>query len=265
MPNTVVTDAINIKGGRNVRLVGGYIKSANTKPSPCGVDGQRGMCPNTPLKTAIRFNTNRSLTIEGTHIDVHGIGQDAIHSRNPADGGNAPRTFYMRNLIIEGFTGIHAGTHADAFHTQSRMGPIDMYVENVTVRSGYNSLTLQGLNTGIAALRIRNFDFAQDQRFNNGQLECWPKKYSKSSHSNCGITACLLAHPVRDFQLENVYCDSGGIVINNSDVKRPDGRKHYLPGVNLAGTHKGLPSGGSFVKPGNIGLNYNPGYDPCTN
>lgn len=258
MPGQVVETALLIDGGRNVRLIGGKLVPRATETSGCRTEQggpSNGKCPTTKLATSLRIaGFMQSFTIEGLHIDNKNLtGADAIHSRAAASG-NAKRDVYIRNVITEGFTGQDAGTHSDAFHTQNGgRSSVAIYGDNWTIRSGQNTIVTH--KDSAHGLYLRNTDIAEDPRFKDGTLRCIPKELG--TRGGCNMNTCINGgnpYPLSQTSFENVFCGGGRIMINGTK---------YTPG-SLEGTHKGSPPGGAFVDPNKIGLNYNPGYDPCT-
>jgi hypothetical protein len=251
MPDTIVADAVNVVGGRNVRLIGGHIVSATTRYNGCREEVPYD-CPTTALKTALRLTDfTGSFVVEGTHIDVNANEADAIHIRG-GENIHKNRDVFLRNVFVEGYLGISAGTHADTFHTQGFVRNIS--VEYLSSRAGQNSFVIYRADDhgAYGDVFVRKYDIGPDPRFASGELDCWIEDIPDYGRG-CRVNACFqCGDTVPVTHIEDVYCT--GAFIANGDRLGPDDHPeiHDYP----------HPDGG-FVDPGTVGLHYRPEHDPC--
>jgi len=143
----VVRHALRLRGGRNIVLIGGYVRRSDDTPTNSS-DGARTRFPGELLTVGGHSGT---AYVEGLLLDTAGnYGVDGLHVGS-ASGG----TYVFRNIHIRGISGTTRGNHADGVQI---VGSVDaLLIDGMTVYSSYQGINIQPeFPIGLAWLRNCN-------------------------------------------------------------------------------------------------------------
>ncbi len=252
------TGVLEIKGGRNIRIFGGYISVAKPGPNIIIWDGDNA-------------RKGRVVHLEGLLIDgSSGAQSDGIKIK-------APRAIVqIVNSRIVGLKGSRSGLHADVI--QPFGGVKVLRIDGLTASSRYNGLYLRRENNPlgpkIGRIRIHHtnvFGYWNGSSRNPSEtirgisIGTQPNDPSNDGASiNCRLTAKvilrgLFVKPARKSAGQFVYPHDGMRSAGCPAKRSADGRtlrwpalREYVDGV----VRIGAPRGGDFVPRSTVGLNY---------
>jgi hypothetical protein len=251
------TGVLEIRGGRNIRVIGGYLSVSRAGPNIVIADGPEA-------------RDGRVVHLEGLLIDgSSGAQSDGIRI-------NAPRAIVqVVNCRIVGLKGRKAGLHADVI--QPFGGMKALRIDGLTASSHYNNLFLRRendpLGPRIGAVTIRN---ANIFGYWNGRRASPPETLraisfgtqtvdpsNSTSSTNCRMSARLV---LRDFYIRPARKRPGQFVYPHDRMQRAgcparlsaDGRRISWPALDRVNgvARIGRPPGGNFVPVSAVGLNY---------
>jgi hypothetical protein len=264
--NSPLTGGLQIRGGRNVQLIGGQIDLT----TPCR---DSRYCHG----LYIVKTTPGQVFIEGLYIR----NPDPTHSHLTGDGidvdlrpGHAANDIVLQNVRIEGMDGCEKSraTHADVLQTY-RAPDANLRIDHLTGTTDCQGMQLDPDlawsvdGTTARSQTLRNVNIRVDANPHSGEANRYAAWFTYGDRS------CVTAPTL----LENVYVsEPDGALKGNSiwpDTDRPARcesawsagdrqisfpRSPRIKGVITAG----LPPGGDYVPPnGNVGLGYkSPGY-----
>jgi hypothetical protein len=260
--NQVITGNIYVKGGRNVRIVGGKWKLSGAD-SALVVDA-----------------ITKSVFIEGCHIDMNNSVADGIALRNRPTSlvpGAGPYDIYIQNVRVEGNNYDGGGLHPDLLQDQSEGIPLGhLYIENFsgwTVDQGFflpvRSATPHG------SFYFKNVELHYSSNLYGAAL-IWLRDDSSQpvlpgTMDNVWVSDVYPANPswpwydVAVWPKTSTWTDGGvdypfaswGTILS-ADKKSVT----FMPVTQITGKiNAGLPPGGSFVKASQVGLNYRSPHD----
>jgi hypothetical protein len=257
LPRVKKTGVLEIRGGRNIWVIGGYLSVAKAGPNIVIADG-----PNA--------RAGRVVHLEGLMIDgSSGAQSDGIRI-------NAPRAIVqVVRCRIVGLRGRAAGLHADVI--QPFGGMKALRIDGLTASSHYNNLFLRRendpLGPRIGAVTIRN---ANIFGYWNGS-QASPRETLRAisfgtqtvdpsdstSRINCRMSARLV---LREFFIKPARQRPGQFVYPHDRMQRAgcaarlsaDGRRISWPALDRVDgvARVGEPPGGSFVPATSVGLHY---------
>ena len=246
MPAAARTSALEVVGGRNVQMIGGYQKltSASTKGAPIKMHG-----------------ASKSYYLEGVLLD-------AVSQTEPADalniGGTGSFTpdVYFQKMRVQNVHGQNATNHSDIYQPQNPIG--SLYVDMFTGDSNYQGFFLKPEHniTKVEMSRVNLKYNAITPHDTTTYLLWWLSNTTETPY------------PVvlRDVWVEPRGGQSlaqGCVWPNNEQTEigceaLPDGSVGWKAPMKVTGSvHLGPPPEGDFVPESAVGLGYvSPGYVP---
>jgi hypothetical protein len=262
MPARKKTGVLEIRGGRNIRVVGGYISVSRGDANIIIADGSNA-------------RRGRIVHLEGLLIDSSGGAS--------ADGVriNAPRAIVQIVLCrIVGLKGSRAGVHADV--VQPFGGVRALRIDGLTASSHYNGLYLRRENYPLRApirrVRIRHTNIIglwngsgrePEQMLRGISIGTQPRDPGNDdSPVNCQMSGRvilrgLFVKPARKRPGQFVYPHDSMQRAGCAAKRSKDGTRLRWPALrdHVDGAVRiGAPPGGDFVPAARVGLNYRAGY-----
>ncbi len=243
----IVRSTVRLRGGRNIVLVGGFIKRAPNTPASLPPNYERSPYPNELF--SIREHTGVAY-VEGLLLDCdnnYGVDAMELGSKPPAP----PPNYVLRHVLVRGVTGKFQGEHADGLQLTQPTGQI--WIGHMTVYSAYQALNIQpSVAIGLCWLSSCNTRYP-NPNVNSGEANgfaFWLDGPENRFHS-----------PVK-YRLDNVYVQArtykawnegtvappASSMIGNRPVPgHPNSVQFPYPALNCTGfVTEGIPPAGDF-------------------
>jgi len=257
-PPVKKTGVLEIRGGRNIRVIGGRMSVAKPGPNIIVWDGDNA-------------RKGRIVHLEGLLIDgSSGAQSDGIKIK-------APRAIVqIVNCRIVGLKGSSRGLHADVI--QPFGGVRGLRIDGLTASSRYNGLYLRRendpLGPKIGRIRIHHTNIfgywngtstSPSETIRGLSIGTQPKNPSNDGASiNCRLTARIILRgvwikPARKRPGQFVYPHDGMKRAGCPAKRSADGRSIRWPALRdyvYGALRIGTPRNGDFVRASNVGLNY---------
>ena len=257
-PRVKKTGVLEIRGGRNIRVIGGRISVAKPGPNIIVWDGNNA-------------RKGRVVHLEGLLIDASsGAQSDGIKIK-------APRAIVqIVNCRIVGLKGSSRGLHADVI--QPFGGVKALRIDGLTASSHYNGLYLRRendpLGPKIGRIRIHHANIfgywngrstSPSETIRGLAIGTQPRDPSNDGASiNCDLTARIIlrgvwVEPARKRPGQFVYPHDGMKRAGCPAKRSADGRSIRWPALRdyVDGAVRiGAPRDGDFVRASRVGLNY---------
>lgn len=261
----IITTPVIVKGGRNVRIVGGQWDLRY---------GDACLVIDSPSKSAF---------VEGCHLNsgTHGLYPDmiALRNRTPAQvPGAGPYDVYFQNILVDycNYEGVRGANHTDLIQDQTNGNPLgNVYIENFTGVTSDQGFFFPNYGP-TKSIHLRNVDLSYGAApLAQGAL-IWlradnTKPILPGSMEEVYVTP-LPSHPAWRWYSISVWPKNYNIKDPQfvrykfwlwGNIPSADGRAcSFMPADQITGYIRlGPPPGGSFVSAQNVGLNYRSPHD----
>lgn len=245
LPGTMKEGRTRLTGGRNVVIIGGYIRI----PSNDGTDDS--------YKGIYIVNNKGTVHIEGVHIDAAADGQGSAFVLSAPDS-----IVQIQNTRVEGLVGGYDQRHSDVITTWG--GAEQLRIDKFTGSSHYEGLQIVRDLADIGTVTIKRTNlFALPEWYPGagGGYMVWIGGTNSNGQPPAYNFSDVYVQPRDGKTLAySVWPDANNA--QNPVVVDSDGFAHWPTMSSVTGgVHGGTPPNGSYVPPGVAGVNYvSPGY-----
>lgn len=238
---------IEVKGGRNIRIIGGTVQAKDATQSAIRIKECTG-----------------SVFMEGVRVNVAGFNVDGVDIGGNTSGSLKPDV-YMQNCRLEGTHGTAATTHADAYQPQAAIS--NLYVDKVSVRAQYQGFFIRP-QFAITSAHLNRMDFAYEAGGDPVTYLLWLASESETPYPvflsevyvEPRATQNLIEHAV----WPKTGQKNGSEVLIGAETSDAGATAHWPEAEKVTGfVTRGTPPEGEFVPTTAAGFGYvSPGYMP---